>query len=83
MSTVHDRKRNKHKIPQLLIATMSLIVLAAAAYGFFMSPMKGSPISEGNVAPAFSLPTADGRTVALDNFVRQKDVLLYFSMGPG
>lgn len=37
----------------------------------------------GQPAPDFSLPTADGGTVALDDFVGQQPVLLYFHMAVG
>ena len=44
----------------------------------------GAPIlSEGDVAPNFSLPAVDARTVSLSDFVGEKNVLLYFSMGYG
>lgn len=37
---------------------------------------------EGDKAPGFTLEAADGTNVSLSDF-RKKDVLLYFSMGPG
>jgi cytochrome oxidase Cu insertion factor (SCO1/SenC/PrrC family) len=44
----------------------------------------GAPIlSEGDVAPDFNLPAVDGRTVSLSDFIGDKNVLLYFSMGYG
>ncbi|MFN8234229.1 MAG: hypothetical protein U0V56_12425 [Actinomycetota bacterium] len=41
------------------------------------------PPSEGDRAPGFELPAADGGRVALADFLGKKPVLLYFSMGPG
>jgi hypothetical protein len=40
-------------------------------------------LAEGDRAPAFTLPSAAGEDVALSDFVGEKPVLLYFSMGPG
>jgi cytochrome oxidase Cu insertion factor (SCO1/SenC/PrrC family) len=38
---------------------------------------------EGDRAPDFSLPDAQGPPVSLADYRGKKDVLLYFSMGPG
>ena len=43
----------------------------------------GSFLSEGDHAPDFTLPSAAGEDVSLNDFANQKPVLLYFSMGPG
>lgn len=43
----------------------------------------GSFLSEGDRAPDFTLPSAAGKDVSLDDFANRKRVLLYFSMGPG
>ena len=41
-------------------------------------------LQPGDLAPAFTLDGADGRTYTLADLVsNQKSVLLYFSMGPG
>ena len=40
-------------------------------------------IGVGQPAPDFSLPTADGGSVALDDFIGQQPVLLYFHMAVG
>lgn len=37
----------------------------------------------GERAPAFSLPSAEGGEVSLQEFQGRSPVLLYFSMGPG
>jgi hypothetical protein len=42
-----------------------------------------APLSEGDAAPVFSLPSVSGGNVELSDFVGKKPVLLYFSMGPG
>ena len=44
---------------------------------------EGASLAEGDRAPAFTLPSADGDKVALSDFVGAKPALLYFSMGPG
>jgi hypothetical protein len=41
------------------------------------------PIEVGQLAPAFSLESANGGTVSLSDFAGMRPVLLYFSMGPG
>jgi hypothetical protein len=69
----------------LALALAGLILLAASCDG------RGSgagieedvPPSEGDQAPAFSLPSVRGENVALSDFEGKKSVLLYFSMGPG
>ena len=40
-------------------------------------------ISEGAVAPDFTLPAANGEPVALSDHAGEANVLLYFSMGSG
>jgi cytochrome oxidase Cu insertion factor (SCO1/SenC/PrrC family) len=70
---------------RLVFALAGLILLAASCDG------RGSgagmeddvPPSEGDQAPAFSLPSVSGENVALSDFEGKKSVLLYFSMGPG
>ena len=37
----------------------------------------------GDQAPAFTLPSAGGAKVSLEDFAHRQPVLLYFSMGPG
>jgi len=38
---------------------------------------------EGDKAPGFSLPSAEGSAVSVADFRGKQPVLLYFSMGPG
>lgn len=62
---------------------MSTLVLLAACAPTDEPGADGSFLSEGDPAPDFTLPSAAGENVALDDFANQKAVLLYFSMGPG
>ena len=68
----------RHRLP---IALAALIVLAASCGG--TDPQDDAPLSEGDRAPGFTLPSASGGTVGLSDFAGKKPVLLYFSMGPG
>jgi hypothetical protein len=45
------------------------------------APARGRGV--GDPAPEFSLPTPQGKTIALADYRNKRDVLLYFSMGPG
>lgn len=47
------------------------------------TPEDGPSLSEGDRAPAFTLPSVAGEDVALSDFAGAKPALLYFSMGPG
>ena len=66
-------------------ARQNLIALSAA--GALMSCQANggerTAPSEGDRAPAFTLPSAAGGSVALEDVVSRKPALLYFSMGPG
>lgn len=46
-------------------------------------PPPSSSLTVGREAPAFELPSAAGGEVRLSDYLGQKPVLLYFSMGPG
>lgn len=62
-----------------------LLVLALMFLGFACDRTSedGPSLSEGDRAPAFTLPAAAGENVALSDFAGAKPALLYFSMGPG
>ena len=71
-------------------AGMALILLslstAACARGANQAPpssARSQPIAVGAVAPRFTLPSAQGASVSLADFIGKEPVLLYFSMGPG
>lgn len=66
-----------------LLALASVILLATAACQGPEKEVGGRDLAEGDQAPAFSLPSAEGGQVSLVDFVGSKPVLLYFSMGPG
>jgi hypothetical protein len=57
------------------------------ALGLLVSACQSKPsdgrLTEGSEAPRFSLPSAQGKNVRLDDFIGKKPVLLYFSMAPG
>lgn len=55
------------------------LALAAACTDAARTPEQ---TREGSTAPAFSLASADGEQVSLDDHAG-RSVLLYFSMGPG
>ncbi len=57
------------------------IALIGGCGGYPTEPVAGR--TEGADAPGFELPAAQGGTVALGDYRNKKDVLLYFSMGPG
>lgn len=62
---------------------MSTLVLLAACAPTDEPGADGSFLAEGDRAPDFTLPSAAGEDVSLDEFANQRPVLLYFSMGPG
>lgn len=76
-----------------LIAFAVTGIMAAAVVGAlvfaFAGPVKRSPLSEkmvteGEVAPAFTLEAAaDGAMTSLADYRGSKNVLLYFSMAYG
>jgi cytochrome oxidase Cu insertion factor (SCO1/SenC/PrrC family) len=68
-----------------LTIVLGLVLLACGGQGTGPGNSADSEaaISEGDVAPDFSLPDADGGTTSLLDFRRSKAVLLYFSMGSG
>jgi hypothetical protein len=43
----------------------------------------GPPVQPRERAPRFTLPSASGPLVSIDDYIDRKPVLLYFSMGPG
>jgi peroxiredoxin Q/BCP len=70
----------------------SLLLTALALLGLVAAACRGGATAElpaaagegprvGDPAPAFSLPSAQGRTVSLAESRGRKPVLLYFSMG--
>lgn len=67
------------------VALLGVFVLVfAAACGSADDPgPDGSFLSEGDRAPDFTLPSAAGDEISLQDFMDRKPVLLYFSMGPG
>lgn len=68
-----------------MASALALILLAASCdgRGSKAENQDGAPLSEGDPAPAFTLPSVSGGNVELSDFAGKKPVLLYFSMGPG
>ncbi len=66
---------------------LSLLVLVAACEAGGEKPQgsigASAPLSEGDPAPDFQLPSAGDGIVRLSDYRGEKPVLLYFSMGPG
>jgi cytochrome oxidase Cu insertion factor (SCO1/SenC/PrrC family) len=65
-----------------LISALALLV-AAACTSNADPGADGSFLSEGDQAPGFTLPSAEGEEVELADLTNHQPVLLYFSMGPG
>jgi peroxiredoxin len=59
----------------LLVTFVVTLMLVLSACG-------GSELSEGDEAPDFTLPTADGGSVSLSDF-QGKPVMLFFHMAKG
>jgi hypothetical protein len=78
------RKSRTWRRTAALIASTVLLVVVVVACGQASSPEQPSsePPQEGDRAPNFTLESSTGDKVALSDF-RKRDVLLYFSMGPG
>jgi hypothetical protein len=68
------------------VVVVALLALGGAACGSSRTPAPpsaGSDLVVGDLAPAFTLPSAQGGSVSSAEFRGHKPVLLYFSMGPG
>ncbi len=72
----------------LAVVLMGLVALAVFMASLVLSSSNQESalassralVKEGEVAPAFSLEAAEGRTVSLGEYVGKKNVLLFFSM---
>jgi len=65
-------------------SVLTLSVFGVGCQG--ADPVGSRPTSApriGDQAPAFTLPSAEGGSVSLQEFQGRSPVLLYFSMGPG
>ena len=60
-----------------LVVVLSALVVAGCG------PAAPTPLTEGDAAPAFTLPAAHGGTVALAEYRDKQPVLLYFHMADG
>lgn len=64
----------------VLVLGMTLLSCTGEGDG---APRADSALTVGQQAPAFELPSVAGGEVRLSDYLGQKPVLLYFSMGPG
>ena len=62
-------------------ALLAIFLASCSGSGADQAPSSGE-VRVGQLAPDFTLPSADGTKVRLSDF-KGKPVLLYFSMGPG
>jgi len=67
----------------LFTALLTTAVILGVGCGGGDNAAHGRLISEGAVAPDFTLPDANGGPVALSSVIGEKNALLYFSMGSG
>jgi cytochrome oxidase Cu insertion factor (SCO1/SenC/PrrC family) len=72
----------RRTVALVTIALASIVGASCGASGE-AGPTRERPVREGNSAPAFTLPSAQGGEVSLQDYMGQRPVLLYFSMGPG
>jgi cytochrome oxidase Cu insertion factor (SCO1/SenC/PrrC family) len=70
-----------HPTPAAVLTVAAALAAVLPACGGGSSPSE-PPGDLGRRAPGFTLPSADGGSVAMSDFAG-KPVLLYFSMGPG
>jgi len=79
---IHDHPPRRHPAKPALVIT-AILILA----GLLLSACSRTEVQEslrvGDVAPDFSLPAANGETVALADFIGKQPVLLYFHMAVG
>ncbi len=64
-----------------VLLTAALIL--GAACGGANNGAGSTLVSEGSLAPDFTLPAANGDATTLSDYAGEKYVLLYFSMGYG
>jgi hypothetical protein len=70
------------RIPILVILAVGALLPASCGGEGNRTGGQG-PIREGDRAPGFTLPSAQGPSVSSQDYVGQGAILLYFSMGPG
>jgi len=70
------------RTPCLLAVAMLLLALPACSTTGESSAPSGD-LEVGEVAPDFTLPSAEGESVSLEHYRGHQPALLYFSMGPG
>ena len=70
-------------IRELWLPILAAALILIAACGGGNDGGEPSLISEGAVAPDFTLPAANGQPITLSDVITEDSVLLYFSMGSG
>lgn len=67
--------------------TLAVVVLLIGIVGLGLAACSRdggeTALSVGDEAPAFTLPSATGQDVSMDEFVGRQPVLLYFHMAAG
>jgi hypothetical protein len=71
------------RISGFLILALAAILTTSCGRGGEGGATSERLVREGDSAPAFTLPSAQGPQVSLEQYLGQRPVLLYFSMGPG
>jgi hypothetical protein len=67
-----------------ILVILAVAALLAASCGGDGNRTGGQgPLAEGDRAPGFTLPSAQGPNVSSQDYMGQRAILLYFSMGPG
>jgi len=82
LERARSRKRRRLVIGGSAVVVLAVVVLIGwFAYRSLTLPQ--GPLSVGNRAPSFTLPSANGGEVSLADFLGRKHILLYFSMADG
>jgi cytochrome oxidase Cu insertion factor (SCO1/SenC/PrrC family) len=73
----------KVSMPGKMLALLLLFLNLSFVVSGCGNGQEGEALSEGEVAPDFTLPAAQGGSVTLSTLLKDKAVLLYFNMADG